>query len=104
MVRIPKISFESFYCFFSIHDLIRDLMENFQKCSVDSPPPPQLSRQNTVTRTAVTQTTRIRAIKQLLGCLQCITTSNRHYAPIATYHLLINSLHSQFPQSQFIFL
>jgi len=39
MVRIPKISFESFYCFFSIHDLIRDLTENFQKCSVDSSPP-----------------------------------------------------------------
>lgn len=39
MVRIPKISFESFYCLFSTHGLIRDLMENFQKCSVGSSPP-----------------------------------------------------------------
>lgn len=40
MVRIPKISFKTFNCclgiFFPIHDLIRDLRANFQKCSVDS--------------------------------------------------------------------
>lgn len=36
---------------------------------------------------------------QFLGYLWCIPTSNRFYAPTATQYLLINSLHSPFPQS-----
>lgn len=47
MVRIPKICLESFCFFFSIHDLIGDLTENFQKCSVESPP----SYESTFSRT-----------------------------------------------------
>lgn len=110
MGRIPKISFDCFYWSFfsppSIHDPMRDLMENFQTCSVDSSLPSyeNMDTKTTATGAAGLPPARTSATGQSWGCSQCIATSHRHYASTATHHLLINSLHSPFPQSQFICL
>lgn len=94
--EFQKSLLQSFYGFFSIHDLIRDLTENFQKCSVDLLPPvlKSLAAKHRAADGAACEAQRSSSI----------TTSGRHHASTATHHLLINSLHSQCPPSQFIFL